>query len=65
VAERGEGALIGIRALIRNSNRSATVVAKSYVTCLRLTAKDILRLSLESKELGERLQKMGLLKTNG
>lgn len=65
VAERGEGALIGVRALIKNSNRSATVVAKSYVTCLRLTAKDILQLSLESKELGGRLQKMGLLKTDG
>ena len=65
VAERGEGALVGIRALRKNSNRSATVVAKTYVTCLHLTAKDILRFSNENKTLGGRLQKMGLLKNNG
>ncbi|TXL15512.1 hypothetical protein BMR05_03250 [Methylococcaceae bacterium HT4] len=65
IAERGEGELIGIRALRKNSNRSATVVAKTYVTCLHLTAKDILRFSMQSKALGERLQKMGLLKNNG
>ena len=65
VAERGEGALIGIRALRANSNRSATVVAKTYVTCLRLTTKDILRFSTENEELAERLQQTGLLKVNG
>ncbi len=65
VAERGEGTLIGIRALRKNSNRSATIVAKTYVTCLHLTAKDILRFSTQSAALGERLQKMGLLKNNG
>jgi len=57
--------LIGIRALRANSNRSATVVAKTYVTCLRLTAKDILCFSAENEELGERLQQTGLLKVNG
>ena len=65
VAERGEGNLIGIRALRKNSNRSATVVAKTYVTCLYLTAEDILRFSIENKAMGERLQEMGLLKDNG
>ncbi|MDF1583211.1 MAG: cation:proton antiporter [Methyloprofundus sp.] len=65
VAERGEGALIGIRALRANSNRSATVVAKTYVTCLRLTAKDILRFAIENEALAERLQQTGLLKVNG
>jgi len=65
VAERGEGALIGIRALRANSNRSATVVAKTYVTCLRLTANDILRFATENEELAERLQQTGLLKVNG
>ncbi|MCF7971312.1 MAG: cation:proton antiporter [Methylococcaceae bacterium] len=65
VAERGEGALIGIRALRADSNRSATVVAKTYVTCLRLTAKDILRFSVENETLAERLQQTGLLKVNG
>jgi len=62
VAEHGEGALVGIRALRKNSNRSATVVAKTYVTCLRLTAKDILRFSMENQELDERLHKTGILK---
>ncbi len=62
VAERGEGALIGIRALLKNGNRSATVEAKTYVTCLRLSAKNILQFSIENEVLGERLQKMGLLK---
>ncbi|OQK15884.1 hypothetical protein AU255_16985 [Methyloprofundus sedimenti] len=61
VAERGEGALIGIRALLKNSNRSATVEAKTYVTCLRLSAKNILQFSIENEVLGGRLQKMGLL----
>ncbi|RLA23779.1 MAG: sodium:proton antiporter [Gammaproteobacteria bacterium] len=65
IAERGEGELIGIRALRKNSNRSATVVAKTYVTCLHLTAEDILRFSNENKTLGGRLQEMGLLKNNG
>ncbi len=65
VAERGEGELIGIRALRKNSNRSATVVAKTYVTCLRLSAKDILRFAAESDALAERLQQNGLLKNNG
>ena len=61
VAERGEGALIGIRALRANSKRSATVVAITYVTCLRLTASDILRFATENAELAERLQQTGLL----
>lgn len=64
VAERGEGTLIGKRALRKNSNRSATVVAETYVTCLYMTAEDILRFSTENKALGERLQEMGLLKNN-
>ena len=65
VAERGEGDLIGIRALRNNANRSATVIAKTYVTCLHLSAQDILRFATENKALGERLQAMGLLKNNG
>ncbi|MBE0468701.1 MAG: cation:proton antiporter [Methyloprofundus sp.] len=65
VAEKGAGALIGRRALRANSNRSATVVAKTYLTCLRLTAKDILRFAIENEALAERLQQTGLLKVNG
>lgn len=65
IAERGEGELIGIRALQMNTNRSATVVAETYVTCLHLSAQDILRFSTESEVLGERLQKMGLVKIDG
>lgn len=48
-----------------NTNRSATVVAETYVTCLHLSAQDILRFSTESEVLGERLQKMGLVKIDG
>lgn len=65
IAERGEGELIGIRALRKHSNRSATVVAKTYVTCLHLTAEEILQFSTQSETLGERLQEMGLLNSNG
>ncbi|BCG62709.1 MAG: monovalent cation:H+ antiporter, CPA1 family [Methyloprofundus sp.] len=53
-----EGELIGVHALLENSTRSATVTAKTYVTCLRLTAKDILRFSLQNHELGQRLQQI-------
>ncbi|WP_221897101.1 hypothetical protein [Bathymodiolus japonicus methanotrophic gill symbiont] len=62
IAKRGEGELIDIRSLKMNTHRSATVVAETYVTCLHLSAQDILRFSTECKVLGERLQKMGLLK---
>ncbi|SMG62986.1 protein containing Cyclic nucleotide-binding domain [methanotrophic bacterial endosymbiont of Bathymodiolus sp.] len=62
IAERGEGDLIGIRALRKNTNRSATVIAKTYVTCLYLSAQDIHRFSAQSVDLAGRLQKMGLLK---
>lgn len=56
LAQIGEGELIGVRALLENSTRSATVMAQTYVTCLRLTAKDILRFAIQSPELDERLQ---------
>ena len=58
VAQMGEGRLIGARALLENSTRSATVMAQTYVTCLRLTTKDILRFALQSPELDERLQQI-------
>ncbi len=53
-----EGDLIGVHALLDNSTRSATVMAKTYVTCLRLTAKDILRFALQNHELSKRLQQI-------
>lgn len=65
VAERGEGKLLGVRALRRGTKRSASIVAKTYVTCLRLTSEDILRFAAQDKELVERLQKMRLLGNNG
>ncbi|NOQ14708.1 MAG: cyclic nucleotide-binding domain-containing protein [Methyloprofundus sp.] len=66
IAQMGEGELIGVRALLENSTRSASVMADTYVTCLRLTAKDILRFALQSPELDERLQKTeSIVKYNG
>lgn len=66
VTEAGEGELIGTRALLENKTRSATVMAQTYVTCLRLTTEDILKFALQSPELDERLQQtQSIVKYNG
>lgn len=52
-----EGALIGEHTL-QNSTQPITVVAKTFVTCLRLTEKDIFQFSFENHEFSERLQSL-------
>ncbi|WP_305906796.1 cation:proton antiporter [Methylomarinum sp. Ch1-1] len=55
LAELREGCVVGEHALFEESRRSATVVAKTYATLLRLTIKDITQLSKVLPELQSRL----------
>ncbi len=62
LAELREGSLIGVHALLaEQSRRSATVKAKTYITLLKLTAADVLRLAKESPELERRLRQADLM----
>lgn len=58
VAELEEGSLIGKGALHRETPRSATVRAKTYVTLLSLTAREVIELSKTSPELDQRLKQL-------
>ncbi|MCK5728016.1 MAG: cation:proton antiporter [Methylococcales bacterium] len=51
-----EGSFIGEHALLMNSRRSATIKAKTYVTFLRLTAAEVIKMSKIAPELGDRLR---------
>jgi Na+:H+ antiporter len=55
VAELFEGSFIGRHALSKRAQRTATIRAKTYVTLLRLTSKDVRNLSKASSELAVRL----------
>lgn len=62
LAELREGSLIGVHALLaEQSMRSATVKAKTYITLLKLTAADVLRLAKEAPELQRRLRQADLM----
>ena len=56
LAELDAGSFVGEHALLKNTRRSATVRAKTYVTLLRLTAKEVIALSKISPELHARLE---------
>ncbi len=62
IAELDEGGFVGEHALLDNSRRSATVRAKTYVTLLRLTADDVIRLSKKLPELKLRLEAAELIR---
>ena len=55
LAELREGSFVGEHALLKNARRSATVRAKTYVTLLRLTADEVIKLSKILPELQLRL----------
>ena len=55
LAELREGSFVGEHALLKNARRSATVRAKTYVTLLRLTADEVVKLSKILPELQLRL----------
>ena len=55
-----EGGFIGEHALLINSRRSATIKAKTYVTLLRLTAAEVLKMSKVALELKIRLHEVDL-----
>ncbi len=56
IAELREGSFVGEHALLANSRRSATIRAKTFVTLLRLTAREVVELSKQFPELQERLE---------
>ncbi len=56
VADLYEGDFVGEHALLKEDRRSATVRANTYVTLLRLTAKDVVELSSILPELQSRLE---------
>jgi CPA1 family monovalent cation:H+ antiporter len=58
--ELHEGSFIGEHALLMNSRRSATIKAKTYVTLLRLTAAEVLKMSKIAPELEIRLREADL-----
>ncbi len=58
--ELHEGSFIGEHALLMNSRRSATIKAKTYVTLLRLTAAEVLKMSKTAPELEIRLREVDL-----
>jgi len=60
IAELREGSFVGEHALLKNSRRSATVRAKTYVTLLRLTADEVVELSTILPELQSRLEDAAL-----
>ncbi|MCK5898654.1 MAG: cation:proton antiporter [Methylococcales bacterium] len=51
-----EGSFIGEHALLMNSRRSATIKAQTYVTFLRLTAAEVIKMSKVAPELDDRLR---------
>ncbi len=60
IIELREGSFIGEHALLMDSKRSATIKAKTYVTCLRLTATEVLKMSRVAPELEEKLREADL-----
>ncbi|WP_031433729.1 cation:proton antiporter domain-containing protein [Methylomarinum vadi] len=56
LAELREGCVVGVHALLQDTRRSATVKAKTHATLLRLSVKDIGRLSKILPELQHRLR---------
>ena len=60
LVELQEGSFIGEHALLMNSRRSATIKAKTYVTFLRLTAAEVLKMSKIAPELETRLREADL-----
>jgi CPA1 family monovalent cation:H+ antiporter len=56
VSELRTGSFVGEHALLKGARRSATVRAKTYVTLLRLTAKEVIELSKMLPELQLRLK---------
>ena len=60
LVELHEGSFIGEHALLMNSRRSATIKAKTYVTFLRLTATEVLKMSKIAPELEIRLREADL-----
>ncbi len=62
IAELDEGGFVGEHALLEDARRSATVRAKTYVTLLRLTADDVIRLSKKLPELKLRLEAAELIR---
>ena len=57
-AELREGAFFGVHALMDENNlRSATARARTYVTLLKLTGKEILKEARTNQELENRLHK--------
>ncbi|MDQ7091073.1 MAG: cyclic nucleotide-binding domain-containing protein [Methylococcales bacterium] len=56
IDELHEGSFIGEHALLMNSRRSATIKATTYVTFLRLTASEVLKISKIAPELKTRLR---------
>ena len=60
IIELREGSFIGEHALLMESKRSASIKAKTYVTCLRLTATEVLAMSKMAPELEERLREADL-----
>jgi len=61
VIELREGSFVGEHALLTNSRRSATVRAKTYVTLLRIPAKEVVYISKEVPELRDRLERKKLM----
>ena len=56
VAELRKGSFVGEHALLKDAKRSATIRAKTYVTVLRLTADEVIKLSKVLPELQLRLE---------
>ncbi len=63
IAELNEGDFVGEHALLKDERRSATVRAKTYVTLLRFSAKDIINLSALLPPLRQRLEEAEQLRT--
>jgi len=61
IVELREGSFVGEHALLTNSKRSATVRAKTYVTLLRIPAKEVIEISKEIPELRNRLEQAELM----
>ncbi len=56
ISELREGSFVGEHALLKDAKRSATIRAKTYVTVLRLTANEVIKLSKILPELKLRLE---------
>lgn len=60
LVELQEGSFIGEHALLMDSRRSATIKAKTYITFLRLTATEVLKMSKIAPELETGLRETDL-----